>query len=100
MASAASLAGIELHGLAWRAKLQIKAFIPVVPEIEDVSTIPSIAKAIDDRIQRKLPSLSLTLNDPSLELDFDFDVCETKDDLISALTNLYDWADFERVLIC
>lgn len=110
MATEASLAGMALYGRAWRARLPIKAFIPS-KEIANGNMADERAVAIAQIIHRNLIRQTLGLgmvlhNDIfGTELEevvdsFDFHLVTNHEELYASLVALYDWADFERVLIC
>jgi hypothetical protein len=95
MASAAAIEGIGVNGLRWRARLSIKSIIPVVPNMAD-EDVEKVAL----RIKARLDFLSQALEKYGIDVpDFELDLVETKEHLTDALTNLYDWADYERILI-
>jgi hypothetical protein len=96
MARAAALAGVEAHGLKWKFKLPIKAFIPKVSNIQE-DEAHKCALIIQRAVERT--SAPLRGEIPSLP-DIEWNLVETKEELIDALNRLYDWADNYRVLIC
>lgn len=99
MPSEAALAGIQLNGLAWKAQLPIKAFIPVVTDITDEQA-PEFGKAIARQLDKHSFNIGLIISEPLLNFDdLGFEEVETVEELTDALSDLYDWADFNRVLI-
>jgi hypothetical protein len=100
MATAASLAGVGDNGLRWKYEYKIKRFIPVVPELDD-SLVASSAKAIRKAINKNPNGASLTDSCQTAldEIREYFDDIQDKEELLEGLTQLYDWADYWRVVI-
>lgn len=100
MASAAALTGIQINGLQWRAKLPIKAFIP-----DDCTAIgdehaATAGKIIAKHLAKHEFAIGLIISDISFTFsDFEFEYVRSQQDLMNALNDLYNWADYERIVI-
>jgi hypothetical protein len=97
MPSAAAIQGIGKYGLGWRFKLPIAAFVPKdVPEL-DIEEIPTVAQAIARQLRNRLGTVPQC--DQLERISMAIEASTNHEELIRNLDWLYDWADFNRVLI-
>lgn len=96
MASAAALNGVCDNGLAWQKKLAIKQFIP--NNIPDTDIIPHECLKRIVTVLNKLKD-NLPEDFGLLAEDWEGNEGISKQDLIDFLNELYDLADYHRILI-
>ena len=125
MATAASLAGVQDNGLRWQARIKVDVPKDIPSIIEKFETtakvnafVDSTAKIIYKQLSNHLSKSRLPVNslrsletiledfkdsmidDQPADADIDADVVEIKvEDLMAFLNDLYDWADYYRVII-
>lgn len=96
MVSQAALDGIKDNGLSWKTELRIKKFIP-----NDIPNVDIVPKNCLASILLRLSGLKDKLPEEFYLLaeEWEDDESISKQDLMDFLNELYDLADYYRILI-
>lgn len=103
MASAAAIAGVSAHGLAWKRTILLRSALEPLRDAEKIGDVARILGQVADRVEafaKRLTAADEGLRDRLNDIIDDLRNCaDDPDEARSCLSDLYDIFDYHRVLV-
>lgn len=104
MASAAAIAGVFAHGLAWKRTIALRSVLDPLRDAEKIGDVARILGQVADRVEAFAKRLTAAadggLRDSLNGIIDDLRTCaDDPDEARSCLNDLYDIFDYHRVLV-